>query len=99
MRVKPSVTIESLGSCQITIAKNYDVCGFRRFGASEATSHDREPGFMSDFFREFNQNCRAEATRYYGISTPSQRNCVTYDTSFDSRSENVCDGCRPKGLG
>ncbi|POM81687.1 LOW QUALITY PROTEIN: Reverse transcriptase [Phytophthora palmivora] len=27
----------------------------RRFGASEAIRHDREPGFMSDFFRAFNK--------------------------------------------
>ena len=38
-----------------TIAKNFEVCAFRRFGASEAIRHDREPGFMSDFFRAFNQ--------------------------------------------
>lgn len=38
-----------------TIAENYEECVFRRFGASEAIRHDREPGFMSDFFRAFNQ--------------------------------------------
>ncbi|ETP13658.1 hypothetical protein F441_11254 [Phytophthora nicotianae CJ01A1] len=32
-----------------TIAENYEECIFRRFGASEAIQHDREPGFMSDF--------------------------------------------------
>ena len=33
-----------------TIAENYEECVFRRLGASEAIRHDREPGFMSDFF-------------------------------------------------
>ena len=28
---------------------------FRRFGASEVVRHDREPGFMSDFFQAFNK--------------------------------------------
>ena len=38
-----------------TIAESYEECVFRRFGASEAVRHDREPGFMSDFFRAFNR--------------------------------------------
>ena len=38
-----------------TTAENYEECVFRRFGASEAIRHDREPGFMSDFFRSFNR--------------------------------------------
>ena len=38
-----------------TIAENYKERVFRRFGASEAIRHDREPGFMSDFFRVFNR--------------------------------------------
>uniref|UniRef100_A0AAV1VET2 Reverse transcriptase n=1 Tax=Peronospora matthiolae TaxID=2874970 RepID=A0AAV1VET2_9STRA len=38
-----------------TIAENYEECVFRRFGASEAIRHDREPGFMSDFFRAFSR--------------------------------------------
>ena len=46
-----------------TIAESYEECVFRRFGASELIRHDREPGFMSDFFRAFNkisgQNQRA----------------------------------------
>lgn len=36
------------------VAEGYEECVFRRFGASEAIRHDREPGFMSDFFRAFN---------------------------------------------
>ncbi|OWZ05761.1 LOW QUALITY PROTEIN: reverse transcriptase [Phytophthora megakarya] len=35
--------------------ENYEECAFRRFGASEVIRHDREPGFMSDFFRAFNR--------------------------------------------
>ncbi|KAJ8575379.1 hypothetical protein ON010_g3835 [Phytophthora cinnamomi] len=38
-----------------TIAENYEECVFRRFGASEAIRHDREPGFMADVFRSFNK--------------------------------------------
>ena len=38
-----------------TIAENYEECVLRRFGASEAIRHDREPGFMSNFFRAFSQ--------------------------------------------
>ncbi|POM64657.1 Reverse transcriptase [Phytophthora palmivora] len=33
-----------------TIAENYEECVFSRFGASQVIRHDREPGFMSDFF-------------------------------------------------
>ena len=78
-----------------TIAETYEECVFRRFGGSEAICHDREPGFMPDFFRAFNPiaglNRRA--------TMPSQRNCETYGTNFDSRTEDVCNGCEPEGLG
>ncbi|OWY96500.1 LOW QUALITY PROTEIN: reverse transcriptase, partial [Phytophthora megakarya] len=33
-----------------TVAESYKECVFRRFGDSEMIRHDREPGFMSDFF-------------------------------------------------
>uniref|UniRef100_H3GFB6 Integrase catalytic domain-containing protein n=1 Tax=Phytophthora ramorum TaxID=164328 RepID=H3GFB6_PHYRM len=50
-----------------TIAENYEDCVFRRFGASEAIRHDREPGFMSDFFRAFSRivGQRQRATMVY----------------------------------
>uniref|UniRef100_H3H5N5 Integrase catalytic domain-containing protein n=1 Tax=Phytophthora ramorum TaxID=164328 RepID=H3H5N5_PHYRM len=50
-----------------TIAENYEECVFRRFGASEAIRHDREPGFMSDFFRAFSRivGQRQRATMAY----------------------------------
>ncbi|OWY97988.1 reverse transcriptase [Phytophthora megakarya] len=38
-----------------TIAETYEECVFRRFGASEVIRHDREPAFMSDFFKPFNK--------------------------------------------
>ncbi|OWY91388.1 reverse transcriptase [Phytophthora megakarya] len=38
-----------------TMAESYEEAVFRQFGASEAIRHDREPGFMSDFFRAFNK--------------------------------------------
>ncbi|OWZ04123.1 LOW QUALITY PROTEIN: reverse transcriptase [Phytophthora megakarya] len=38
-----------------TVAESYEECVFWRFGASEMIRHDREPGFMSDFFRAFNK--------------------------------------------
>ena len=50
-----------------TIAEGYEECVFRRFGASEAIRHDREPGFMSDVFRAFNRivGQRQKATMAY----------------------------------
>ncbi|GMF41602.1 unnamed protein product [Phytophthora fragariaefolia] len=47
--------------------ENYEKCVFRRFGASEAIRHDREPGFMTDFFRAFNRivGQRQRATMTY----------------------------------
>ncbi|OWY92531.1 reverse transcriptase [Phytophthora megakarya] len=38
-----------------TVAESCEEAVFRRFGASEAIRHDREPGFMSDFFKAFNK--------------------------------------------
>ncbi|KAG6583025.1 reverse transcriptase [Phytophthora cinnamomi] len=38
-----------------TVAEAYEEAVFGRFGASEAIRHDREPGFMSDFFKAFNK--------------------------------------------
>ena len=37
-----------------TAADGYEMCAFRRFGASETIHNDREPGFMSDLLRAFN---------------------------------------------
>ncbi|POM68487.1 Reverse transcriptase [Phytophthora palmivora] len=50
-----------------TVAENYEECVFHRFGASEAIRHDREPGFMSGFFRSFNKivGQRQRATMAY----------------------------------
>ncbi|POM73482.1 Reverse transcriptase [Phytophthora palmivora] len=50
-----------------TVAESYEECVFRRFGASEAIRHDREPGFISDFFRAFNKilGQRQRATMAY----------------------------------
>ncbi|POM59106.1 Reverse transcriptase, partial [Phytophthora palmivora] len=50
-----------------TVAESYEECVFRRFGASEAIRHDREPGFMSDFFRAFKKilGQRQRATMAY----------------------------------
>ncbi|GMG14712.1 unnamed protein product [Phytophthora fragariaefolia] len=38
-----------------TVAEAYEEAVFRRFGASEAIRHDRDPGFMADFFRAFSK--------------------------------------------
>ncbi|OWZ11001.1 reverse transcriptase [Phytophthora megakarya] len=38
-----------------TVAESYEEAAFRRFGASETIRHDREPGFMSEFFKAFNK--------------------------------------------
>ncbi|KAG2773747.1 hypothetical protein PC129_g15072 [Phytophthora cactorum] len=50
-----------------TIAEPYEECAFRRFGASEMIRHDREPGYMFDFFRAFNKilGQRQRATMAY----------------------------------
>ncbi|OWY97810.1 reverse transcriptase, partial [Phytophthora megakarya] len=50
-----------------TVAESYEECVFRRFGDSEMIRHDREPGFMSDFFRAFNKilGQRQRATMAY----------------------------------
>ena len=33
-----------------TVPEGYGECVFRLFGVSEGIRHDREPGFMSEFF-------------------------------------------------
>ncbi|OWY95059.1 LOW QUALITY PROTEIN: reverse transcriptase, partial [Phytophthora megakarya] len=50
-----------------TVAKSYEECVLRRFDASEMIRHDREPGFISDFFRVFNKilGQRQRATLVY----------------------------------
>ncbi|OWY97039.1 reverse transcriptase [Phytophthora megakarya] len=50
-----------------TVAGSYEECVFRLFGACEMIRHDREPGFMSDFFRAFNKvlGQRQRATMAY----------------------------------
>ncbi|POM66393.1 Reverse transcriptase [Phytophthora palmivora] len=48
-----------------TVAENYEECAFRRFGASEAIRHDREPGFMSDFFRSFNKSWERDSEQQW----------------------------------
>ncbi|OWZ11416.1 reverse transcriptase [Phytophthora megakarya] len=52
------------------VAENYEECAFRRFGASEVIRHDRDPGFMSDFFRAFNRivKMRQSATMAYHVN-------------------------------
>ncbi|DAZ94180.1 TPA: hypothetical protein N0F65_004894 [Lagenidium giganteum] len=37
------------------VAEVFEEAVYRRFGASEALRHDREAGFVSAFFREFNE--------------------------------------------
>ncbi|KAE9282915.1 hypothetical protein PR003_g27275 [Phytophthora rubi] len=55
-----------------TIAESYEECVFRRFGASEVIRHDRESGFMADFFRSFNKilGQRQRATMAYLAHAP-----------------------------
>ncbi|GMF35715.1 unnamed protein product [Phytophthora fragariaefolia] len=40
---------------RFTVAAAYEEAVVRRFGAREAIRHDREPGFMADFFRAFSK--------------------------------------------
>ncbi|EGZ13346.1 hypothetical protein PHYSODRAFT_335121 [Phytophthora sojae] len=52
----PSLPKSYKGNTELlTIAESYEECVFRRFGTSEVIRHDREPGFMADFFRAFNK--------------------------------------------
>ncbi|OWZ00886.1 LOW QUALITY PROTEIN: reverse transcriptase [Phytophthora megakarya] len=50
-----------------SVPESYEECVLRRFGAIEMIRHDREPGFMSDFFRAFNKimGQRQQATMAY----------------------------------
>ncbi|CAI5725389.1 unnamed protein product [Peronospora farinosa] len=49
------------------VAEGYEECVFYRFEPSEAIRHDREPGFMLDFFRAFSRMVgqRQQATMSY----------------------------------
>ncbi|GMF28590.1 unnamed protein product [Phytophthora fragariaefolia] len=60
------------------IAENYEECVFRRFGASEAIRHDREPGFMADFFLAFNR-----------IVGQSQRGTMAYRPQANGTAEQM----------
>ncbi|OWY98644.1 reverse transcriptase [Phytophthora megakarya] len=61
------ITKASASRSAQTIAETYEECVFLRFGASEVIRHDREPGFMSDFFKSFNKilGQRQRATMAY----------------------------------
>ena len=61
-----------------TIAEGYEECGFRRFGASEVIRHDREPEFMSDFFRVFNK-----------IAGQKQRATMAYRPQANGTAESI----------
>ena len=64
-----------------TIAENNEECVFRRIGASEAIRHDREPGFMSDFFRAatiaYRPQANGTAERMVQIRTRALKMYVT----------------------
>ncbi|GMF45008.1 unnamed protein product [Phytophthora fragariaefolia] len=49
------ITKANSSQCAQTVAEAYEEAVFRRFGASEAIRHDREPGFMADFFSVFSK--------------------------------------------
>ena len=59
-----------------TITESYEECVFRRFEASEAIRHDREPGFISDFFKAFNR-----------IAGQKQRTTMTYRPQANGTAE------------
>ncbi|GMF28756.1 unnamed protein product [Phytophthora lilii] len=61
-----------------TVAEAYEETIFRRFGASEAIRHDREPGFMSDFFRAFNR-----------LMGQRQRATLTYRSQANGAAERM----------
>ncbi|GMF15143.1 unnamed protein product [Phytophthora fragariaefolia] len=76
-----------------TIAENYEECVFRRFGASEMIRHDREPGFMADFFRSFNkivgQKQRATMAYRPQANGIAERMVQTLTRSIASRNAGV----------
>ena len=61
-----------------TIAEGYEECVFRRFGSSEVIRHDREPGFMSNFFRAFHK-----------ISGQKQRVIMAYCSQANGTAERM----------
>ncbi|OWZ10888.1 reverse transcriptase [Phytophthora megakarya] len=67
------ITKASASRSAQTIAETYEECVFRRFGASKVIRHDREPGFMSDFFKSFNKilGQRQRATMAYRLDPQS----------------------------
>ncbi|GMF21907.1 unnamed protein product [Phytophthora lilii] len=82
-----------------TIAESYKECVFRRFRASEVIRHDREPGFMSDFFRAFNKilGQRQRATRAY--RPQSERDSGAHGSNPDACTQDVCPRSRSTRLG
>ena len=62
-----------------TVAENYEECVFRRAGESgEAIRHDREPGFLSDFFRVFKW-----------IVDQKQRSTMAYEPQANGTAERM----------
>ena len=72
------VTKASSSRTAQTIAASYEECVFRKFGACEAIRYDREPGFMSDFFRAFNR-----------IAGPKQRATMAYPPQAKGTAERM----------
>ena len=69
-----------------TIAEIYEECVDQRFGASEAINHDREPGFMSEFFQTSNkiagQKQRATMAYRPQANVTAERNVQTLTSSI-----------------
>ena len=61
-----------------TIDESHEDCVFRRFGTNEAIRHDREPGFMSEFFLAFNR-----------IAGKKQRATMAYRTQANGTAERM----------
>uniref|UniRef100_M4C5E6 Chromo domain-containing protein n=1 Tax=Hyaloperonospora arabidopsidis (strain Emoy2) TaxID=559515 RepID=M4C5E6_HYAAE len=60
-----------------TVAEEYEECVFHRFRASDAIRHDREPGFMLDFFRAFNRMTLTRSIKFY-VAEVGQRDWDEY---------------------
>ncbi|GMF41751.1 unnamed protein product [Phytophthora fragariaefolia] len=82
-----------------TIAENYEECVFRRFGASEAIRHDREPGFMARLFPGLQPDSGKKAESHYGIPPTSQWDARTDGADTDPFGEDVCRRYKSAGLG
>ena len=77
------------------VDEGYEECVFRRFGAREAIRHDREPGFMLDFFLAF---IRMAGQRQQATIAYRPQSNGTAERMIQTPTGSCC-GRRASGLG